>query len=73
MKVVPDCDEGDAEEKAESSTKVCHLDKEMSIFGEKKKDISYSIFRGYLKLDCQILHTQTHTLEKTYLISEPNR
>ena len=37
MKVVPDGDEGNAEEKAESSTKVCHLDKEMSIFGGKKE------------------------------------
>ena len=25
MKVVPDCDEGDAEKQAESSPKVCHL------------------------------------------------
>ena len=42
-------------------------------FWKKKKDNSFSIFQGYLKLDCQIWYTQTHTLEKTYLISEPNR
>ena len=72
MKVVPDRDEGDAEEQAESSPKVCHLDKEVLIFEEKKRYFLLNIPGIFEARLSNFTHTLISPMDKTYLISEPN-